>query len=198
MRNNQPTRIFVHTTDADYNIIPEQFFAVDRWHKERFGNYCLSSMGYYGGYHILISNGKEYRYREDDEESCAVTGHNTSSLSVALAFDGDIQMPKPADVELLKQRLKKWGEKYAIPLDNVEFVSPHRAVAPEKTCFGSLLKDDWAVQLMKDIKKDDEAWQKKIETEKQKQILADTLRDLILRLRILLGNYIEALNKREK
>ena len=198
MRINYPKRIFIHTTDVDYNVIKDQFFGVNRWHKEDFGSYCLSSMGYYGGYTILITNGREYRYREDWEETCAVKGYNVNSLSVAIGFDGDIQMPKPKDVELLKIRIKKWSVKHNISLNDIKFIGPHRLVNPGKTCYGSLLKDDWVVVLMTEIKKDPDALKKKIEIERQRQVLLDTLRALILRLKILVGKYILLINKRNK
>ena len=198
MNKNKPTRIFIHTTDADYEKIPNQFFAVNRWHKKRFGEYCKSSMGYYGGYHILISNGKEYRYREDREESCAAKGYNTSSLSVAIGFDGDIQMPKPKDIELLKKRLRKWSDKYQIPLTSVEFVGPHRLVNHLKTCYGSLLSDDWGVKLMQEVEKDSSGKENKETIENDRQFIIDALKDAILRLTILVGEYTNLINKRNK
>jgi len=132
MQVNVPQEVFIHTTAASHRKIYDQFFAVNRWHKKRFGEYCKSSLGYYGGYTIIITGGKEYRYREDHEECCAATGYNTSALHVALGFDGDSEMPLPQDVELLKKRLKKWQKKYNIPNEKVYF-RPHRAVAPYRS-----------------------------------------------------------------
>jgi len=200
-------RIFIHTTDASYQKVNPQFFAVNRWHFDRFGNYfndetkeqvAPSSLGYYGGYTILIErNGQEFRYREDWEETMAVKGWNRRSLSVALAFDGDIEMPTSEQISSLKTRLLKWCEKYKILSTQVYFVGPHRLEAPDKTCYGSLLPDDWAIKLLAPVKKDDESQKKKDNTEAQKAKL-DSIQTLLLRLKIQIGLYIESMNKRNK
>jgi len=200
-------RIFVHTTDASYTKVNPQFFAVNRWHKDRFGDYfneetkehvAPSSLGYHGGYTILIEpNGQEFRYREDWEETMAVQSWNRRSLSVALAFDGDIEMPTVGHISTLKTRLLKWCEKYKISSNQVYFVGPHRLEAIDKTCYGSLLPDDWAVKLLNPVKKDDESQKKKDNTEAQKVAL-DSLQTLLLRLKIQIGLYIESVNKRNK
>ena len=205
MKKRTYERIFIHTTSADYNKVNPQFLAVNRWHKNRFGYYyneqtkevvAPSSLGYYGGYHILIEkNGKEFRYREDREETIAVRGHNRSSLSVAMAFDGDRQLPTTEQVETLKKRLQKWSEKYNICLTRIETVGPHRLVNNRKSCYGKLLSDDLAIKLFQPIKKDKE---EKLKEENTKIQLTDRLQILILQLKILLGQYIEELNKRSK
>lgn len=199
MRENKPNRIFIHTTDADFNKINPQFFAVNKWHKDRFGDYCHSSLGYYGGYHVLIEkDGTEFRYREDNEESCAAKGHNTTALHVALAFDGDIQIPTSAQIKTLKKRINKWANLYQIDTSRVDRVSPHRLVAPHKTCYGSLLADDWAVNLLRDqTPKDNSQVANKIKIEEQKRLM-DKLAKLMLQLKILLGQYIKILNKRSQ
>jgi len=188
MNLNKPTRIFIHTVDADYNIIVSQFFSVDEWHKDRFGEYCKSSLGYYGGYTTLIEkNGDEFRYREDNEETCAATGYNTNALHVALAGDGDIQLPTEKQAAKLKLRLEKWTEKYSIPVSAVN-IAPHRMVAPHKSCFGSLLNDEWAYNLLKPKEKPSSQLDKKEFIESQKtQILWLTVKLLRLKIKILLG-----------
>jgi len=201
-------RIFIHCTAANYYTVNPQFFAVNRWHKNRFGYYyneetkeqvAPSSLGYYGGYHILIEkDGSEWRYREDWEESMAVFGHNRSSLSVTWAFDGDIQLPTQAQQDTMKKRVLKWCEKYNIPTDKVYYVGPHRQVNKGKTCYGSLLADDFMINLLKPVEKDKEDIAKKENTEGEKKVLIDTLQKLVLKLKILLGQYISALNKRSK
>lgn len=190
MKINHPTRIFVHTTAADYNTIPKQFIPVNSWHTTRFGEYCKSSMGYFGGYHTLIEkDGKEYRYREDWEESCAATGYNTSALHVALAFDGDKQLPTPAQVDRLRERINKWCKKYNISKTSIEFVGPHRLVNPSKTCYGALLSDEWALKLVQEINKTPEDKEKQDKTEEaaeeitKLQLLIEILK---LKIKILL------------
>jgi len=201
-------RIFIHTTDASYDKISRQFFAVNRWHKNRWGRYynknakeqvLPSSLGYYGGYTILIEpDGTELRYREDWEETVAVRNYNRNSLSIALAFDGDEEMPTKAQIKTLRKRLLKWSEMYDIPSNKVRFIGPHRLVNKLKTCYGSLLKDDWAVKLLHPDEKDNEAKEKKQEIEKQRRKKMDLIRQLLLKLKILLGKYIEAVNKRKR
>lgn len=200
-------RIFIHTTDASYKAVNPQFFAVNRWHIDRFKNYfneetkeqvAPSSLGYHGGYTLLVEpNGQEFRYREDWEETMAVKGWNRRSLSVALAFDGDIEMPTSEQIITLKTRLLKWCEKYKILTTQIYFVGPHRLEDPTKTCYGSLLPDDWAIKLLNPVTKDDEGQKKKDNTEAQKAAL-DSLQTLILRLKIMMGQYIESMNKRNK
>ena len=184
---NTKEMIFVHTTSADFNKIKHQFIPVNNWHKERWGKYfntktgewvLPSSMGYYGGYTILIDpDGREYRYRTDNEETVAVKGYNNKSLSVALAFDGDIQLPTPAQVTTLEKRLKKWVQKYNIPIENIKH---HRDVNPHKTCPGLLIPDNWARDLVK------RKTESKLNIEKQKQLLS-FLQLLVVQLKILLS-----------
>ena len=196
---NKPTRIFVHTTAASYQKIPRQFMAVNRWHKERFGTSCRSSLAYYGGYHTLIEpNGWEGRYREDWENACAVVGWNESALHVALTFDGDIEVPTLKQQKKLVERILKWSKKYNIKTTDIEFVGPHRLEAPHKTCYGSLLPDDYVVKLIHPVDKDTEDQEKKDKTEAQKQLLLDQLRMLVLQLTILVGEYTGLVNKRIK
>ena len=195
---NTKEEIFVHTTAADFTKIPEQFFAVNRWHKDRWGYYynektkeqvLPSSLGYYGGYTILIEpDGTERRYREDDEETVAVYGHNNKSLSVVMAFDGDIQMPTEAQIDTLTRRLKKWQDKYNIPTEKIRH---HREVNPEKTCPGILIPDGWARNLVSR----DTTTKDNIEIA-QKKILTDQLRALVLQLKILVKRYAVLLRSR--
>jgi N-acetylmuramoyl-L-alanine amidase len=152
MRENNPVKIYVHHTAVSRTAQPKQFLPVNRYHEQEFGNYCKSSMGYFGGYHILIEpDGTEYRYREDLEESCAQTGHNTTALSVCLSGNFDIETPTDAQIATLKRRLRKWVDKYHIGLGEVY---PHRSVA-NKTCYGSLLPDEWAMNLLSTGKEDE-------------------------------------------
>jgi len=210
MNNNtrKYTRIFVHCTAASYNKINPQFFAVNRWHKDRFGYYfntdtqeqvAPSSLGYYGGYTILIEkDGTELRYREDWEETMAVKGHNRTSLSLVWSLDGDIELPTQAQQTKTKERILKWCNKYDIPTTQVYYVGPHRQENKNKTCYGSLLPDDFIIKLLHPVEKDIEDLTKKENIESERMILIDTLQQLVLQLKILLGQYISAINKRSK
>jgi hypothetical protein len=147
MRTNNPTKIVVHHTAVRRSTNPKQFYAVNNYHREQFGDYCKSSMGYWGGYTIFIDgDGSEWRYREDNEEGCHTKGQNTTSLGVCLAGHFDYEYPTAEQLETLKQRLKKWTDKYNIA--DIE-VYPHRHFANYKTCYGSLLSDTWARDLVR-------------------------------------------------
>lgn len=141
-------------------------------------------MGYYGGYHIFIEpDGTEYRYREDNEEGCHTKGHNDVSLGVVLAGNFDIEHPTDAQIKTLKARLRKWVDKYDIKLEDID---PHRAVA-QKTCYGSLLPDQWAENFLKDDKeKEMQKLRKKVDAF---QLIIIELQKMIRKLFKLLQNH---------
>ena len=179
--------IIVHTSDASYRVIPRQFEAINRWHKERWPEF-ISSLGYWGGYHLLIEpDGAEKRYREDSEETAAAVGYNLNSLHVCLAFDGDSELPTPQQVEALRARLGMWCEVYDIPRD-MRHIFPHRKVAPQKTCYGSLLADDWAARLLAPTPKPPPQ-------EKNKESIEAQKRTLLLQLVELYKKLLELLQK---
>ncbi len=185
---NVPKYIIVHCTAVSWRKLRDQFFAVNRYHKER--GFPESSLGWNGGYHILVSGGKEYRYREDWEEGAhcntVVDGlsMNFQSLGLGIGFDGDVEMPYPDDLPLAAARIKKWKEKYGIPNDRVH-IGPHRRWTPTKTCYGSLLADDWALELANPQPAPFEKHEKQDAIVAQSKLL-DLLRTLLLQLMILL------------
>lgn len=147
---NTPRYIIVHCSDCPTTSIPDQFLAINSWHKDR--DFPLSSLGYYGGYHKLVSNGKVYRYREDNEEGAhcneVVNGQsiNFQSIGICWGGDGDIEIPNPADMQLLRNEVQYYMKLYNIPLENI---FPHRHFKKTKTCPGSLLSDEWVTNLGK-------------------------------------------------
>ena len=111
-------------------------------HKIRFN--MLSSLGYYVGYHYIITkDGTITQCRKDDEESAATIGHNKDSLNVMLCGNFDIQLPTTAQIEALKGFLQQKADLYSIPLYNIV---PHRHFA-QKSCYGNLLHDNWGQQI---------------------------------------------------
>lgn len=147
MKVNKPIKIYVHHTAVSRNAQKKQFLPVNRYHQQQFGAYCVSSMAYFGGYHILIEpDGTEYRYREDNEEGCHTKGYNDTSLGVCLAGNFDIESPTDAQIKTLKARLKKWTMRFNI---SPELIYPHRAVA-NKTCYGTMLPNEWGRNILKD------------------------------------------------
>lgn len=141
---NKPKYIVIHCTDVSERDIWDQFKSVNTYHKSR--DFDLSRLGFYVGYHVLITGGKAYQAREDDEMGChcnqSVDGitMNLQSLGVCIGFDGDIEMPSPVHYDLLKKQVMRWQRLYNIPKENVFF---HRHFATNKTCPGALLDQNW-------------------------------------------------------
>lgn len=201
---NTPKYIVIHCSDVSYDLNPNQYFGIDRYHEER--GFPLSSLGRHGGYHILIeadTAATELRYREDWEIGAhcndIVDGKsmNEQSLGICLTMDGDIEFPKPAQTERLRARLKEWQEKYKIPNERIYF-QPHRTWKPSKTCYGSLVATDWAFFLLNPPPKEPEQVEKKKQIEAQitslKQQIMDLLNLIILKLKI----ELDVANKRQK
>lgn len=185
---NNPKKIIVHHTAVSRKVQPRQFLAINRYHrdaKDGEGNWRFhygkpTSMGYYGGYQLLIEpDGSEWRYRRDNEVGAHTKGQNDTSLAVALAGNFHHELPTEAQMKTLRARLKKWSIKYAI--STVE-IKPHRIYA-NTTCYGSLLSDSWAASL---TKPKPAITSRETEVKKMSNRL-DTIRQLLLRLSILIA-----------
>lgn len=150
MNKNSPKYIIIHTTDISYGAVKNQLDSVNNYHRDVTKS-PKSSLGYYVGYHCLITDGKNYRTKLDTDEGahCNQTmdgiSMNLQSLGVAIGFDGDIEYPAPEDYILLKEQVIKWQDQYNIPDDYVTF---HRNFTPWKTCPGSLLGEEWKKNLL--------------------------------------------------
>lgn len=141
---NRPQYILLHCTAVSYKAMPAQFWAVNNFHKTR--DFPKSSLGFYVGYHRLSEGGVEHRARYDWEEGahCNAVVDNRSinyqSLAYCIAFDGDTERPRKADVVNLLKTVESWQYIYTIPDSKVLL---HRHFTPAKTCAGSLIPDDW-------------------------------------------------------
>lgn len=152
MKNN-PRYILVHCTDTPYKKGVSQFHAVNEYHKSGHPQspFPISSIGYHGGYHKIITNGFSLRYRVDSDPGAhcnsVVDGvsMNYQSLSLAIGFDGDREYPPALETQLAVQDIKDWQKKYSIPNDRVLF---HRDFNTLKTCPGSLITREWLVEKM--------------------------------------------------
>lgn len=125
-------------------------------HKLRFNN-MKSSLGWYVGYHYVITkDGKITQTRRDDEEGAHCVGYNNTSydkfnkpqnMSIGILICGnfDAYMPTQAQTEALTGLLQQKVKEYNIPVTNIV---PHRKYA-NKTCFGRKLADDWGQKLLK-------------------------------------------------
>lgn len=152
MTRNIPSYILIHTTDVSRKISNDQLASVDKYHKQQIFN--RSELGYYVGYHVLITAGKAIRCRVDDEygNHCNNASPyndglsmNFHSLGIAIGFDGDIEMPDEKQTELLKEQVLAWMKKWNIPLSRVMF---HRDFNKGKTCPGTLITRAWLEALL--------------------------------------------------
>lgn len=146
---NKPKYIIIHCTDVSEKTIWDQLVSVNKYHKGL--NFTRSSLGYYVGYHRLITGGVNYKCKEDDEEGCHTNQSeggvsiNFLSLGVCVGFDGDIEQMNPTHYTLLRAQVLAWQKQYNIPNFNVKF---HRYFNLFKTCPGSLLKQPWLDTLL--------------------------------------------------
>lgn len=146
---NKPKYIIIHCTDVSDKVAWDQFYSVNLYHKGL--DFIKSSLGYYVGYHRLITGGKNYKCKEDTEEGCHTNQSedgvtiNLISLGVCVGFDGDVEYPHPVHYDLLKKQIKDWQKEYQIPNINVKF---HRYFNLFKTCPGGLLKSNWLDTLL--------------------------------------------------
>lgn len=149
MLKNEPKWILIHTSDYPRSKLYNQLTTCDGWHKDR--DFPKSSVGYYIGYHVLITGEKIYQTRLDTDEGAhcnqKVDGVslNFQSLGVCIGFDGDIEPLTSMEYALLQKQVWEWQDKYKIPNENVKF---HRFFATDKTCPGFLIKDSWLTQLL--------------------------------------------------
>lgn len=139
---NEPKQIIVHHT-ADGSSAP-QLEKVDRYHKSR--EFPKSSRGFYCGYHYFIEkDGSVIQTREDTDEGAHTIGQNFNSIGIGLAGNFDFQYPTPKQIAALGELTTQLCLRYQIDPNDI---FPHRKFA-NKSCFGSLLTDNWA----KDINK---------------------------------------------
>lgn len=123
-------------------------------HRARFN--MKSSLGFYVGYHYFIDKaGVVSQTRKDTEEGAHCKGWNNTdfdkknfperlSIGICLAGNFDAFMPTPKQVESLKLLLNNKVKEYNIDPKNIV---PHRKYA-NKTCYGKLLSDTWASELV--------------------------------------------------
>ena len=163
-------QIYVHHTAVSHKINPDQWVATNNYHKQKWN--FISSKGFYVGYNYMISaNGTLRQAREDGEETAAQVGWNRE-LSCALDGNFDIELPTEAQIKTLTNFLKEKCKLYNIKPENI---LPHRAVA-NKSCFGHLLNDTWARDLIKEPNKPEENLKQQISL---LQKLVELLRKLL-------------------
>lgn len=189
MAVNNPEYIIVHCTDIPTSVLFDQFNAVNKYHQSE--KYIQSSLGYFVGYHRLITGGKNYKCKEDGEQGShcnqVVNGSsmNFQSLGVCWGGDGDLEYPNSQDFALLRHQIHEWQDRYGIPNERVKF---HRNYNLGKTCPGSLLGGDWLARLLDRTPENKPADQAKKQRDILKQI--SRLQKIVDRLKRLLAKRI--------
>lgn len=146
---NEPKYIIIHCSDVSRLAASDQFKSIDNYHKGQY--FPISSLGYYVGYHSLITGGKNYKCRLDSDVGAhcnqQIEGKslNFQSLGVCIGFDGDVEYPDGTQYKLLQDQVWTWQKQYNIPNDRVKL---HREFATSKTCPGSLITKEWLAGLL--------------------------------------------------
>ncbi len=142
MPTNIPEFIIVHHTggtsaDPHADTAHHTLEIVDAYHK---------SLGWgMIGYHWFIEkDGKTRKGRAENDEGAHTLGANTKSIGVCLAGNFDVTLPTKEQIQSLIVCLKDIRSRYKIPVANI---LPHRKFSV-KTCYGSLLSDTWAQDLL--------------------------------------------------
>lgn len=115
-------------------------------HRDR--GFPRSSLGWYIGYHYVIyGQGEVKQYRADTEPGAHTKEQemNFKSLGICLSGNFDVELPSDAQVEALRGLLISKSIQFNIPIANIY---PHRKFAPYKSCYGQLLNDNWARNLL--------------------------------------------------
>jgi hypothetical protein len=150
---NKPYWLIVHhtgSTDDNPHASTRHhtFEMVNQWHGIN-PNIRLdkpSSLGYWIGYHYFIeADGKITQGRLDTDVGAHTRGRNYESIGICLAMNADVELPTDAQKTALAGLLAELSAKWGIPRDRIV---PHRKFAP-KTCYGLLLPDNWARDLVK-------------------------------------------------
>ena len=129
--------------NPSFDTSNQSFEVVNEYHRQKWD--FKSAFGFYLGYQYFIDKyGKVTQARRDDETGAHTIGQNNSSIGICLAGNFDVTLPTPEQVEALKVLVISLKDKYNIRLENIV---PHRHFA-KKTCFGTLLSDDWLVKLL--------------------------------------------------
>jgi len=147
---NNPKYIIIHSSDVGHKTVPNQFKNINDYHRD-VREFPISSLGYFIGYHQLITGDINYVCRKESDvgahcnQQLDGVSMNFQSLGVCVGFDGDVEYPSQNQYNLLQQQVWHWQDKYAITNDKVFF---HRKFATWKTCPGGLITDAWLKQLL--------------------------------------------------
>ena len=136
---NKPEWLVVHHTFGPSN---QTFEAIKHFHVFTRG---FDTIGYQ---YLLTPNGYIYQGRPDKMHGAHAKEQGINKKSLGICLVGNFDKIKPtleqenSLIELLRAKMKE----YKIPLEKIV---PHRYFANYKSCFGKLLSDDWARNLVK-------------------------------------------------
>lgn len=153
------THLVVHHTASTGPQTTVQ--AVNRFHRDKNWNdnpkgkpikARESTLGWFVQYHYFIEwNGRVTQTRADWEEGWHANDANPFSIGICLAgwFDpGHDAVTTAPQRDALRILLLELSKKYKIPPQNIV---PHRKFNPHKSCYGSVLPDTWAADLIRPI-----------------------------------------------
>lgn len=149
------THILVHHTASAGKTTTihgvNEYHKTKNWGTEAQPAYAkVSSLGWFVQYHYFIDwHGVVTQCHEDEDVSWHGNNANPFSLGICLAgwFDPehDTEGPSHDQIKALQALLIRLVAKYNL---GPEHVVPHRAYNPTKSCYGSLLAEDWARSLL--------------------------------------------------
>lgn len=149
MENNKVQFLVVHHTGPLENspgadTSSQTVQDINNWHKIR--GFPISSLGYYVGYHYVITKeGEVTQCRQDDEIGAHTIGYNDKSIGIVLTGNFDYFHPTWGQTYALKSLLTQKIKQYGLLASKV---APHRAFA-QKSCYGRNLTDSWASDLVR-------------------------------------------------
>ena len=130
--------VSIHHTEVRARTNSHQLYAVNDYHKDRFG--IGSLLGWYIGYSWFVDvNGKLTHCRLLGEETAAQLWHNYDTESICLAGNFNKDMPNRAQIATLRKWLKE--------RQNLE-IHFHRDFA-DRTCPGTNLSKTWLKSILR-------------------------------------------------
>lgn len=176
--------IAIHHTAVGRGIQSAQFYAVNRYHKQKWN--MKSELGWYTGYNYFIgTNGAVTQTRKIGEETVAIEGHNKDTIHVCLAGNFNYEYPNNAQEDSLVELINKIKHSYP----NAE-LKLHRELDNNRTCAGQRITRSYLNSLFAKLRKVDE-----VDKEKKEEILR--LKSQFDKLREILNNLLEQLRKRK-
>jgi len=140
---NVPARIIVHHTGGtDKNPLEDTSHhtaaIIKNWHVNGLG---WSDIGYHW---VIEKDGKVVAGRDERTEGAHTIGQNRSSIGICLSGNFDATLPTEAQTKSLAHLMERIMQQYNIAASEIH---PHRDYSA-KSCYGKLLGDTWARDLM--------------------------------------------------